>query len=105
MTEIRPGRSNWGRANFRRAFDRGVTVDVFPSAFFDADWQADPTFERSFRPFARTSNVDLYSGAFAWHWHNHWDDPIEPGSKFQLFEARIDEMLRDRGFAAQPSAR
>ena len=99
IEEIPPGKSNWGRANFRRAFDRGVTVNAFPSAFFDTDWQADPTFEKTFRPFARTANLDLFLGAFAWHWHNHWDDPIEQGSKFQLFEARIDGMLRERSFA------
>jgi hypothetical protein len=105
ILEIPPGKSNWGRANFRRAFDRGATVDVFPSAFFDTDWQANPTFERSFRPFARTANVNLYSGAFAWHWHNHWDDRIEDGSKFQLFEAHIEEMLRKRGSQVPATAR
>jgi hypothetical protein len=93
VTEIPPRSSNWGRANFRRAFGRGVTIDVLPSAFFDADWTADPTFERTFRPFDRAESADLFDGAFAWHWHNHWDDPIEDGSKFQQYEARIDARL------------
>jgi hypothetical protein len=105
IIEIPPGKSNWGRANFRRAFDRGVVVDVFPSPFFDTDWQADPTFEQSFRPFAPGADVDLYRGAFAWHWHNHWDDEIEQGSKFERFEKRIDEMLRERGLEIRASGK
>jgi hypothetical protein len=100
IVEIPPGKSNWGRANFRRAFDRGVRVAVYPSPFFDPDWQAEPDFERSFRPFDRRPNIDLNDGAFAWHWHNHWDDPVEEGSKFQLFEARIDARLRDIDLSA-----
>ena len=97
VLDIPAGTSNWGRANFRRAFDRGVTTTVFPSPFFDTDWQAEPQFEKRFKPFAKTPNIDLYEGAFAWHWHNQWDEPIETGSKFQLFEARIEQALVARG--------
>jgi len=101
--EIPAGKSNWGRANFRRAFDHGVRVAVFPSPFFDTDWQADSGFEKTFRPFDKTPNIDLYDGAFAWHWHNHWDDLIETGSKFQLFEALIERRLREIDFVGTPA--
>jgi hypothetical protein len=97
IVEIPPGESNWGRANFRRAFDRGVAVTVFPSPFFDTEWQADYHFE----PFKRTPESSaFYDGAFAWHWHNRWDEPIEEGSKFQLLEAHMDERLAHMGVAA-----
>ena len=85
IIEIPPGDSNWGRANFRRAFDRGVRVTVFPAPFFDTEWQADLQFE----PFRKTPN----SAA-----HNRWDQPIQEGSKFQLLEARIHRLLTVRGF-------
>jgi hypothetical protein len=98
ILEIPVGSSNWGRANLRRAFARGVRVAVLPSAFFDTDWQAHPHFEREFRPFAAQAAVDFYDGVFAWHWHNHWDDRIEAGSKFEILERRIDEQLRSNGF-------
>jgi hypothetical protein len=91
-----PREFNWGRENLRRAMDLGARVTVFPSPFFDTEWQADPKFE----PFRRARNgANLYDGAFAWHWHNRWDAPIEPGSKFQLIEAAIDARLRALGFA------
>ena len=97
IIEILPGDSNWGRANFRRAFDRGVRITVFPSSFFDTEWQADLHFE----PFKKTpGSAALYDGAFAWHWHNRWDQPIQAGSKFQRLEARTDQKLIQMGFTA-----
>ena len=69
---------------------------MFPSAFFNTEWQMKEPFE----PFKKTpGSTNLYEGAFAWHWHNRWDEPIQQGSKFQLIEARIDEKLRQLGFS------
>ena len=100
----------------QRAIERGRSITVFPSPFFNTEWQADPAFE----PFKNTpQSTNLYEGAFAWHWHNRWEQPIEPGSKFQLLESRIDAQLAgdgrvrpltaagrrpDRGAASGPSA-
>jgi Glycosyltransferase sugar-binding region containing DXD motif len=94
LIELPPGKYNWGRENVRRAIERGQSIAVFPSPFFNTEWQADPKFE----PFRNTpQSANLYEGAFAWHWHNRWEQPIEPGCKFQLLEARIDERLASMG--------
>src|SRR4029077_2042583 len=94
LIEIPPGKYNWGRENMRRAIERGKPITVFPSPFFNTEWQADPKFE----PFKKTpQSANLYEGAFAWHWHNRWEQPIEPGSKFQLLESRIDAQLAGMG--------
>ncbi len=91
---LRPGNFRWGRDNLARAVARGCQIAVLPAAFFDTDWQA----ERRFVAFRRTpSSANLHEGAFAWHWHNQWDTPIEAGSKFQLLEAQIDRRLAARG--------
>lgn len=87
---------NWGRENLKRAIDRGLAITVFPSPFFDTDWQATPDF----KPFRNTpESANLFEGAFAWHWHNRWDEPIQEGSKFQRLEARIDQKLQQMGLA------
>jgi Glycosyltransferase sugar-binding region containing DXD motif len=100
VTTIPAGNYNWGRENLRRAIDRGHAITVFPSPFFDTEWQADPHF----KPFQNTPNsANFYHGAFAWHWHNRWDEPIREGSKFQLLETRIHEKLMGMGFSAGPS--
>jgi hypothetical protein len=100
IVAIPPGQFNWGRENLRRAFDRGFAITVFPSPFFDPEWQADPQF----KPFENTPNsANLYEGAFAWHWHNRWDEPIQEGSKFQRIEARIERQLLEIGVLTGPS--
>jgi hypothetical protein len=101
VAEIPPFEFNWGKENLKRAIRRGRAITVFPSPFFNTEWQADPTF----KPFKKTPNSgNLYEGAFAWHWHNRWDDRIEEGSKFQRLEARIDEKLRKIGLPTGSSA-
>jgi hypothetical protein len=94
VLEIAPGKYNWGRENVARAIRLGRPITVFPSPFFNTEWQADP----GFRPFRKTpQSSNFYDGAFAWHWHNQWDAEIEPGSKFQLLEAYFDEKLTRTG--------
>jgi hypothetical protein len=96
LVEIPPGKYNWGRENVKRAIRLGREITVFPSPFFNTEWQADPSFE----PFRNTAaSANLYDGAFAWHWHNKWDDAIEPGCKFERLETMIDERLRAMGVA------
>jgi hypothetical protein len=94
LIAIPPGKYNWGRENVRRAIERGRSITVFPSPFFNTEWQADPKFE----PFKKApESANLYEGAFAWHWHNRWEQPIEAGSKFQLLESQMDERLASMG--------
>lgn len=94
IIEIRPGKYNWGRENVKRAIQRGHAITVFPSPFFNTEWQADP----GFKPFANTpASANLYEGAFAWHWHNQWEAAIEPGCKFERLEGIMEEKLRERG--------
>ena len=101
LIAIKPGKYNWGRENVKRAIARGHSITVFPSPFFNTEWQADPGFE----PFRRSAASDeLYEGAFAWHWHNKWDDPIEPGCKFERLETIMDARLRALGFSSSPAA-
>jgi hypothetical protein len=98
LIEIPPGKYNWGRENVRRAVERGRAIAVFPSPFFNTEWQAVPQFE----PFKKMAySTELYDGAFAWHWHNKWEEPIEPGCKFQLLEAQIDARLREMGVCSR----
>jgi mannosyltransferase OCH1-like enzyme len=98
LIEIKPGKYNWGRENVRRAIERGKAITVFPSPFFNTEWQADPKFE----PFRKTpQSANLYEGAFAWHWHNRWQQPIEAGSKFQLLESLMDARLANMGVSVR----
>jgi hypothetical protein len=99
LIELAPGKYNWGRENLARAMRRGCRVPVLPSAFFNTEWQADPAHE----PFKNTpQSANFYDGAFAWHWHNRWDEPIEAGSKFDRLDQAMDARLLAAGFPCGP---
>jgi len=70
---------------------------VFPSAFFNSEWQDDPN-----RNWGSDDNnafgdnpYKLYEGAFTWHWHNRWDDEIHPNSKWAYMEKMIDDKFKN----------
>jgi hypothetical protein len=98
VIDLPAGKYNWGRENLGRAMRRGRRVSVLPSAFFNTEWQADPDHE----PFKRTpASSNFYDGAFAWHWHNRWDERIEEGSKFDLLDKAMDARLETAGLLAR----
>lgn len=71
---------------------------IYPSAFFNSEWQDYDYFkpENNPQPFKKNSLIKLYDGAFSWHWHNKWDHNIEDGCKWQIFEDKIDKMLKEK---------
>jgi len=65
-------------------------VLALPCIWFNSEWGFEDT---KFDPFKKINDTDLFDGAFAWHWHNRWDDPIEDGSKFQILEEKHNKMF------------
>lgn len=84
--------TDWGSTLYGevRKFNKEFTV--FPCAFFNTEWQLFINMGESAHPFrcGADSGRD-FDGAFTWHWHNKWDDPIEDGSKFQRLESKIND--------------
>jgi hypothetical protein len=70
---------------------------IFPSAFFNSEWQDDPN--RNWGSNENNAFADnpykLYEGAFAWHWHNRWDDEIHENCKWRYLEKTIDEKIKN----------
>ena len=56
-------------------------VLCLPGVWFDSEWGFECTANN---PFGKVEKVDVFEGAYAWHWHNKWDATIEEGSKFQV---------------------
>lgn len=61
---------------------------ILPGVWFNSEWGFEDT---KLEPFKKTDKVELFEGAFTWHWHNRWDDVIEEGSKFQILEDEINK--------------
>jgi hypothetical protein len=86
-----PNSTCWGTQLYHKVWLRNKNWKTFPCAWFNTEWG----FAEPWEPFKSNINkpVDLYDGAFSWHWHNRWDEEIQPGSKFDIVEKYINTLI------------
>ena len=60
VIEIPPGKFNWGQANLGRAVGLGRQITVFPSSFFNTEWQTKEDFE----PFKNVAYQEELNAAY-----------------------------------------
>jgi hypothetical protein len=102
----RPNSTCWGNDVYVTVRSSNKNWTVFPAAFFDSEWQTNPEqfndrglYNGLLQPFLKCKHSNfLYNGAFSWHWHGHWKDTIEEGSKWQILEAQIEKLLEVKGY-------
>jgi len=69
----------WGSDLYSRT--KRNQVLCLPGVWFDSEWGFEGA---SNNPFGKVEKVEVFDGAYAWHWHNKWDATIEEGSKFRV---------------------
>ena len=86
---------------------------VFPSAFFNTEWQMNTEWVNDNRIYnpngigTKTENGwfvkneysnSLFEMAFSWHWHNstYKSHEIQEGSKFNLLQNKIKDILKNK---------
>jgi hypothetical protein len=98
IATLPPGGTNWGCQNNMRAYAI-KPFRIFPCAFFNPEWQVRLTPEERadtavLEPFKLNKYTnEMYPNTFVWHWHNRWEEPIEPGCKFEKLEQLIEQKL------------
>ena len=75
----------WGNNLYSKIENNDLLV--LPGVWFNSEWGFEGT---SLIPFKNIGYVNLFEGAFTWHWHNKWDDEVEDGSKFYILERDIN---------------
>lgn len=78
----------WGGDMYSRVNRNRVLC--LPGIWFDSEWGFEGA---SCNPFGAVNTVDLFEGAYAWHWHNKWDAVIEEGSKFCVLREKFAAMV------------
>ena len=58
-------------------------VLALPCVWFNSEWI---DHRIPLKPFENIGTIELFDGAYTWHWHNRWDQNVEPGSKFDYLE-------------------
>ena len=88
-----PNSFNWGSYLFNNFMFR-EDLQIFPAAWFDTEWHL---FDASWHPFKKYEGCsELYDGAFVWHWHNKWEEPIEKDSKMDILNNKINELFCEK---------
>jgi hypothetical protein len=80
----------WGNLLYSKICDNELMV--LPGVWFNSEWGFEGT---ECNPFKRVEKVELFEGAFTWHWHNKWDDEIEDGSKFDILDKIIEQKFKN----------
>jgi len=83
---------SWTRELVGVVANRRNDLKILPCMFFDCKWT---TFDLGgiFQADVYNNN-ELYDGAFTYQWHSQWDFPIEPGCRFEQYEAKINKLLK-----------
>lgn len=90
-----PQSFNWGSYLFSNFLER-EDLKILPCCWFDTEWHLDNAGV-SWNPFKKYEGCDeLYNGAFTWHWHNKWDMPVEKGSKMDILDFKMSELLSEK---------
>jgi hypothetical protein len=80
--------NSWGTELYSKL--KRNSILALPGMWFDSEWGFEGT---SLNPFKNTGKVELYEGAFAWHWHNRFDEDIEKGSKYDIIESKHEQIF------------
>jgi hypothetical protein len=87
ITPPSPNTTSWGNSLYSSVSD----ILALPGIWFNSEWGFEGTV---YGPFENKGTVELFEGAYTWHWHNKWDDIIEEGSKFHVLEKLIDSKMK-----------
>ena len=91
IMKIQPSKDTpcWGSYLYSKLEKNNILV--LPCIWFDSEWGFPDTINE---PFKKIDTINMFDGAFTWHWHNRWDYVIENGSKFQILEEKHLTMFR-----------
>jgi len=93
-TPATPNTTCWGSDLYHKVWLKNKNWFTFPCAWFNTEWGMSRTIQPFRKNFEGNESSQLFDGAFTWHWHNKWDEPIEEGSKFEILETMVEEKFK-----------
>jgi hypothetical protein len=94
LTPAKPNTTCWGTELYHKVWNKNKNWITFPCAWFNTEWGMSRTIQPFKKNFEGNESSELFDGAFTWHWHNKWDEPIQDGCKFQILENLVEEKFR-----------
>jgi hypothetical protein len=94
LTPAKPNTTCWGTELYHKVWNKNKNWTTFPCAWFNTEWGMSRTIQPFKKNFEGNESSQLFDGAFTWHWHNKWDEPIQDGCKFQILENLVEEKFK-----------
>ena len=91
------GNLSWASDLYLEIKNKHEDLVIFPSAFFNTEWQCGTCSKTNglLEPLKEHDcSSKMFEGAFSWHWHNRWEEPIEKNSKFNLLDEKLTKILK-----------
>lgn len=91
------GNLSWASDLYLEVKNKYKDLVIFPAAFFNTEWQSGICSKANglLEPFKEHDcSSKIFDGAFSWHWHNRWEEPIEKNSKFNLLDEKLSKILK-----------
>lgn len=95
LTPANPNTTCWGTELYHKVWKKNKNWITFPCAWFNTEWGMSRTIQPFKKNFEGNESSELFDGAFTWHWHNKWDEPIEDGCKFQILENLVENKFNN----------
>lgn len=89
-TPAQPNSTCWGTQLYHKVWNKNKDWLTLPCAWFNTEWGMSKTIQPFKKNFEGNDSSELFDGAFTWHWHNKWDEPIEDGCKFHILENIVE---------------
>lgn len=93
-TSAIPNTTCWGSELYHEVWKKNKNWFTLPCAWFNTEWGMNKSIQPFKKNFEGNESSQLFDGAFTWHWHNKWDEPIENGCKFQILESITEEKFK-----------
>jgi hypothetical protein len=90
--KINPNYFDLGEKLYKRTREHFKDYSILPMSWFDGDWSI-INFTDNFKSNKKQL---FYDDAFAWHWHNHWNELVEKNSKFYIYINKIENSLKNK---------
>jgi hypothetical protein len=93
-TLAQPNTTCWGTDLYHKVWKKNKNWLTLPCAWFNTEWGMRRNIQPFKKNFEGNESSELFDGAFSWHWHNRWDEPIENGCKFEILENIVEEKFQ-----------
>lgn len=90
------GSLHWASDLYKKVHNQDKNLIILPACFFNSEWGLTTNEMKILDPLNEHKYSNKFiDGPFTWHWHNRWDEKINPNSKFDILDKIITKKFNE----------